>query len=130
MDDAAYEAQKARIEQFARYWIERLGLRWWRIDLKWDRGDNLPSADPAISEEWSGYAATDTAWQYLRAQVTFAVGAFTELDDEDAERSVLHELVHVLVEELRPEELTWEWQRHNERCVSMLTSAFLWTRGT
>jgi hypothetical protein len=49
-----------------------------------------------------------------------------ELSDEDLERCVVHELVHVFLNEAR--ENGEDWLDHEERVASTLAQAFIWLR--
>ncbi|KKL89323.1 hypothetical protein LCGC14_1915860 [marine sediment metagenome] len=65
------------------------------------------------------------------ATVAFNISALKELDDHDLEVVVVHEMCHVLVNEMRADrggEPTHGSVAHEERVVSTLAQAFLTVR--
>lgn len=103
-------------------WIKALGLGWWNIEVHYydvpgeivrlfrqiDNGDVVP-------------AFVDTNWMYGTAKISVNLPAFEDMEPKQVERIVVHELCHVLVNEMREGEL-----HHEERVVTGLTNAIFW----
>jgi len=115
---------KKLILKYFYLWQLRLGLKWWVIDLCFHR-------DPAtIIERFSNpgdgegvtLAMTTVRWQYLTATIEFNLPSWKGLSEKSIEHHILHELCHILVNEMREGEI-----HHEERVVTGLTDAFLWT---
>lgn len=129
MTDAEYEALKSKLERMALEWSERIGLGWWKLKFIWCReGINDPDLPHAA-------AATDVRWQYLEAKIRFDMPLLADKDhfEDDAalEMLVIHELTHVLVNELRCGECQHDEKKdvmhHEERVVTTVAKAFRWT---
>lgn len=124
MNDAEYEAEKARIEALVNEWEPILGLRWWsmvheycREGLSAEFGEGNPPTPQTVAQ-------TKAKWHYLQGHICFNVPLAAEMTDDELRRTVIHESTHVLVNELRDE--VDDWLKHEERVCSTLTSAILW----
>lgn len=126
MTDAEYEVQKARIQALSDKWLTPLGLRWWRTEMAYYR-EGLP--EDMKRERGTSVAATTKAdWKYLDALISFDLMLTKDIDDEHLEWLFIHEMMHVLLHEMR-------WQEHEnadnldheERVATMLAKAFVWT---
>jgi hypothetical protein len=100
MTDAEFEAQKARIERLFDRWIPLLGLSDWHIDRDYRRQDADDLFDRASGEIEDARCAV--AWQYMGAVITIWLQHWTEYDDGPAEVRIVHELMHIMVNEMRP----------------------------
>lgn len=122
MTDEEYAAQKERLRTLTERWVAPLGLRWWRLDLEYDR-EGIRVSDEEHAENWRCLFRVFTRWEYAEAKIVCNMPALADLDDERLEEKFVHELVHVLVNEMRE-----EGHCHEERVVTTLTKAFLWVR--
>jgi len=115
-----FAGSKKIIRKCLNKWITPLGLAWWKIDVYYH-------VDKKHIKKVFGSSRTraqvNSDWRYGDATVHFNLPAFTNLSDGEIEMVVLHELVHVLVCEMREGEM-----HHEERVVTGLTKAFMWTR--
>lgn len=104
-------------------WIPRLGLAWWDLEIVYydDPGEIVQRFRQADN---GGVvpAFVDSNWMYADAKISINLPAFDELDAGKIERIAVHELCHILVNEMREDEM-----HHEERVVTGLTKAFLWT---
>src|SRR5690349_8014512 len=98
--DNDYKTQKARVQNLLDKWITPLGLRWWKLDLIRDRGDVCKDVGKVEIDECCR-AHVKVQWEYLRATVTFHLLRLEDEKDEDLEWTVVHELCHILVKEMR-----------------------------
>jgi hypothetical protein len=122
--DAEYEAQKARVRAAIARWDQPLGLRWWKMRYEYAREHDNPGCDEVsrrVARCW-------TSWQYLEATIRFYLPALVDLDDAEVEQTVVHEMCHVLLNEMRELRHDAEnWLQHEERTATVLAKAFLWT---
>lgn len=126
MTDQEFADQKARIDGFVVYWLPVLGLSGWRMDFKYfrDSGEFPGSGDVVLAETYA-------QWEYMQGAVSFNVPLWTDLEEDEAEETVVHELMHVLLKETRygcpcdGEEFD---THHEERVATMLSRAFLAAR--
>lgn len=120
MNEEKFKEQQARVEAYFEKWLTPLGLRWWTIDFIWrddgcDRRRDTPTRRCAMH--------TFASWPYSEAAITVHVERLASVTDEKLEWIVVHELCHILVNEMRENDID-----HEERVTSALASAFLWTR--
>lgn len=128
MTDAEYKALKSKLHRMALEWSERIGLGWWKLKFVWCRDGINDSKVPNAA------AATDVQWPYLEAAIRFDMPLLADKDqfEDDAalEMLVLHELTHVLVNELRCDECQHDEKKdvmhHEERVVTTVAKAFRW----
>lgn len=134
MNDTEYEATKARVEERAQRWIAALGLRWWRVHLVWMRDmEDAPRRPNGKAERLA--ADTHASWQYMEATVRWFLPVLADMDDEELDYIVRHELAHILVNEMRWVQGTAEGGHadddshdHEERVCTMLGKAFGWVK--
>lgn len=114
-------SQKERIQRAFDKWIPRLGLSWWDIEVDYydDPGEiveQFRSDDGHLVP-----ALVDVLWMYATAKVSVNLPAFDDMPPAKVERIIVHELCHILVNEMREGEL-----HHEERVVTGLTKAIFW----
>ncbi len=100
-------------------WVEILGLSWWHGELI-QRSNMEPSKDGNHV-----FARCYVDWKYLDFSVEVDLSVLWDTPDEDIESLVVHELCHVLVNEMRNYDLD---HGHEERVVTGLQKAFMWVR--
>lgn len=122
MTDAEFAAMKERVFALAQKWQKALGLAWWSIDYVWLR-EMLPTTPEDDKAGLCVAAQCDAQWQYLKATITVSLPSLTDKTDEQIERIMVHELMHVLVNETEEAD---GWLKHQERVVSTLTAAVFW----
>jgi hypothetical protein len=106
---------KKIIEEKSRWWIHYLGLGFWEVHLLFSN---------VIREDRWGFtthADTSVDWKYLKFTVTFYLKTLTNLTKDDLENMVVHELMHVFLNEMRESGID-----HEERVASSLQKAFSW----
>lgn len=122
MNDAEFEAAKERIKAIIDIWHSTLGLNWWHMTYEYSR-------DGMVSQSEGNNTCLGMArvlWQYQTACLTFNVPALEGETDAEIERVVLHEMMHVFLNETRGD--GDDWDKHEDRVASTLTSAIIWTR--
>lgn len=132
MNDAEFEAQKARIVALEKRWFETLGLAAWKINTEFIRGDFTMDGQPAPDT----MATASTQSKYMLSTISWNMPLVADHPDRELERIFLHEVMHIMVNEMRPARQQNEvndalsegdaW--HEERVCTMLGNAFLWTR--
>lgn len=125
MTDAEYTAQKKRVKSIWDKWSNMLGLRTWqRVSIEYFRDDVLPRHD-GESDRTPTAAVADvrTHWQYRTAHVRICLPAAMNEDDYNLEYIIVHEMCHMLVNEMREEE---DRHNHEEHVVTGLAMAFGW----
>ncbi len=103
-------------------WIPRLGLAWHDIEIVYyDDPQEIINRFRIIDTGEMVPATVTAQWMYADAKISINLPAFEFIESFNIERVVVHELCHILVNEMREGEL-----HHEERVVTGLTKAFLW----
>ena len=125
MKDKTAKKQIARIEPLIHTWAHGMGLGWYAGETQYFqeeeeflKRDGTVIAGVAVMRVWAD-------WRYMTYTIDVNLKAVKRLDDEALERAVVHELVHVLVHEMRENDPD---VKHEERVVTQLTKAFFWVR--
>lgn len=108
---------RAYLKERFSWWVKNTGLGWWKVDILYDD-------DRQKYEGENGYEAIMRCfadWRYGTAQVYVNVAMAKTQDKEELEMCVVHELMHVFLNEMREGEL-----HHEERVATTLAKAFLW----
>jgi hypothetical protein len=131
MTDAEYRIQRKRLKALQNKWHGTLGLHWWYVTYSYAR-------EPLKSEVAEGrtcLAQTMVDWEYLKATITFDMQAIAGEKDDDLEVAFVHECIHIFVNEMRqwaeseiPSGKMDEAMKHEERVVTQLTNAVIWSR--
>lgn len=114
------ESKKDLIKKYLDIWTYRLGLRWWHIEARFI--DDPTTIIRTFTDPEDVLARTTVRWEYAQAVISFNIPAWDDVDDDEIEEYVIHELCHVLVNEMQEGET-----HHEERVVTSLAKAFLWT---
>jgi hypothetical protein len=118
------KAIKEKLDKYFRWWINRLGLRWWKIDLRWA---NKKSESAFMDNNDGTFAMMEcwADWKYMKADITVNLYELAKRNDsdEELEEMVVHELQHILLNEMREKGI-----EHEERVAMTLQRAFLWVR--
>jgi len=115
---------KRVIKKYIHQWMNMLGLGWWNVTVNYyDDPATIIQLFASAESDGIVIAKVSADWKYGSATLSINLPAFEGRTEDDIERIVVHELVHILVNEMREGEI-----HHEERVVTGLTKAFLWTR--
>jgi hypothetical protein len=116
--DAEFKRTKKRIIKMIERWRHILWITQWNITTEYFR-----EAPPEMSNG-DACALMDIVphWEYLRAHIRVNMPQVALLPLDDLEKTVMHELLHCVICEMRTNKLD---RAHEERVVSHLTKA-LW----
>lgn len=125
MSDEAADAQKARVMELYARWGDPLGLGWQRaVTFEWHRGP-IPDYPRAAM-------ACCVQWQYKSAAISVCLPKIADLNDDDLEWAVVHELIHVflggLVEAHDNRVDADAFRMIEEHTASTLAQAVMWLR--
>jgi hypothetical protein len=126
MDDTEYAVQVERVKTLFNKWIGPLGLATWDISLLVER----TRCSREKSEKDSGYefvinADCAASWEYEKATITCYLPRIADLSDERLERTMIHEMLHCLLDELDCQNKdAAERRRHVEHVVSVFARLF------
>lgn len=121
-----WEVQRERVKGLATKWVRRLGLGWWvRVEFRYYTSKEECERRFGLGAGAGGREVLMAAmvdWRYLEAVVTCNLRAMEQVKDEELEVYFVHELMHVLLNELEVSD-----PDHEERVATWLALAFLWT---
>jgi len=106
---------KAVVGKYVRKWKQKLWLHMWHIDCVY-RTYVRPSED--TPDGMTVTASTRSAWMYFTATIDFSIDQLADMEENDIEKIVIHELLHIVVNEMREDGID-----HEERVVSHLSTA-------
>ena len=123
MTDAEFEAQEKRLQPLLDKWCAILRLNFWTITYVWAR-----HAGEMREGHENATACCKAIWTHFEAVIHWNLEEFAKLSDQDTERIVIHEHLHILTAEMAPEDAEQKahWRDHEERVVSTLAQLFLW----
>lgn len=129
LDDAAYAAEKARIQKVVEKWHTTIGLKWWTGTYEYDRiGGDFPTEKEHPNAPQVAHCTA--YWQYLKFCISFNLPVMVEIEDDLLEPNILHEMVHPLLDELAQGDNRDDAGDHVERVTQMVTNALIWTWDT
>lgn len=108
---------KQLIRKYAKWWIRWTGLGYWTINLDYE---------DVVRMDHGGYdtcAVCECDWKYQQATITFGLDKLRGMKKDTIERTVLHELMHIFLNEMRADGID-----HEERTATQLAKAFIWVR--
>lgn len=112
MTDKQYDQQKKRIEKYVNKWLQLFHLHNWKGRCVWER-DSKKNNDG----ETEVLAHCFSDWKYLIYELTFFLSSFVHKSEKDVERIVVHEMLHIVINEMRENR-----HENEERVVSTLTN--------
>lgn len=116
-----WKAERKRIRRIGKKWRHVLALYEWDLTTHFVDGPLI--VDGTLAPDAAGCASVD--WQYRHADVSFNLEKTAKLTDTKLEEVYLHEMMHVLLHEMREHDPEL---KHEERVASTLAFAFMRTR--
>ncbi len=124
-------ARRDEIKRLIKKWVEPLGLKWWHINVQWET-DKVEGTVPGYTTCFRVQAT----WKYLDAMIHVYLPACINIPDDRLEWHVVHELVHILLNEMafwRDDILDHGLNegvlgQHEERVATTIANAALWIR--
>lgn len=131
MKHSEFRAVQRKMEKLVDKWVGPLGLKGiWRITCRY-RDSYF---DPDTDGQGRGATAYVTPqWEYMQSEICFSIPSCAEAGEEMMDRIVVHELCHILVNQMREfqhyDGENFELVRgHEESVVTNLARAFMRTR--
>jgi len=112
-----------KIKKICDLWIYRLGLRWWEVTVNYIEDPQTIIDIFRVSDDSIVIAKTFSDWRYMTANIYLNIPPMLTMSSNQIQRIIVHELLHVLVNEMRNDGID-----HEERVVTMLTKAVFWIK--
>ena len=107
---------------FSKYveeWCKKIWIGWWIIDVVYySNKEFLKNESYEVSKET--VAICHTSWEYLDASIHVNSTLLKSVAEEDIENIVVHELMHILLNEMREPGIA-----HEERVATLLARSFI-----
>lgn len=126
LDDAQFNEQVVRVQKVVDYWWKALELdaRGFVLKINYNREERHEEEDNQI---WRTFMEIGTSWQYQHADMAVWIPECYHQSDEQIEEDVVHEFMHMLVNEMRADpkigpkdEDSIDLHNHEERVVTSL----------
>ena len=104
-----------------------MGLGWWHIEFGWNRRRANTDIDDDASSHKTAMSCT-ASWQYSMARIEVYLETVADEDDDRLEWMVVHEFMHIFLNQMRAGADQDIQRPHEERVASDLASAFIWLR--
>lgn len=127
MNDADYDAQVKRIAALHETWARPIGLSWWRIDYVYERA-GIQQNDAQRQSGMLNIFEVTSDWRYMNAKIWCNMPAILDLPDDRLEQCFVHELMHIMVNEMVVPDQSPEALAHEERVCQTLANGFIWMR--
>ena len=125
MNDARAKIQEDRLDALFEKWVLPLGLGWLHWDLRYYRGAIPDTNDKTLFE-------IRVRFEYCDVDLRVNLLLMESQDDDDLERSFVHECAHVITVPLKDaaaQNVSYEGMRMiEEHQASMLASSLMWLR--
>ena len=120
MTPEAFQAEHDRIRAYFDKWIPLLYLHRWDLQITF--------VDDRCEDDSGTAMLTSAAWEYVHAGISVFCRTTSEQSDLTIEKIVVHELMHIMLDEIHTSE---EDNLHDEHVASELAIAFLnvWDSG-
>ena len=116
--------KRKQIKKLFDKWTYLLGLRWWNVTINYIDDPQEIIRIFRVTDEDVCIAKSYCDWRYATCNIYVNLPQLKQMDDQQVEMTIVHELCHALVNEMREDGID-----HEERVVTGLTKAFLWTLG-
>lgn len=117
MTDKEFAAQKKRVMKFWDKYFTAIGMGWWAVEVNWSREREADSSNTI--------GITHASWEYRQGNVTFFLPTCADLNDEQLEEAVVHEMVHIIAEGIH-DTRDDQAREITEYTVTSLARAIVW----
>jgi len=104
--------------RLAQEWIERTWLGWWKIDVVFYGRKEYCKLMKGLDRY--SVALCSTQWEYMQARLSVNSYALKNCSKDEIEYVVVHELMHVFLNEAREKGI-----EHEERVATFLAKSFI-----
>jgi hypothetical protein len=125
MTDSEYDRVKERLMNLKDFW-RVIGIGWWHIRLELER-EGIRQTDAQYVSAEQTFFRVSVDWRYMEATIHCSMPALATLDDETLEEMFVHELMHIMVNEMRSDAGTNSID-HEERVCQTLALGFCWLK--
>jgi len=112
--------------ELVRKWVQKTWLGWWKIDIRYFSNKEYAKVRGYSKKHARNSVATCRVnWGYLEAFIDVNSSAIKNMNDEELEYAVVHELMHIFLNEMREKGI-----EHEERVATLLARSFILCGGS
>lgn len=93
MTDDEFDVMSEKVESLITLWKPFFGIENWSLVINLHRGP-IPGDEDAAG-------SCRSTWEYMHATLAFNLEELADYEDEEVEGVVIHELLHIIVDELK-----------------------------
>ena len=93
MTDDEFDVMSEKVEGLITLWKPFFGIENWSLTIEFFRGP-IPGNEDAVG-------CCHSLWEYMDATLQFNLAELAENGDEQLEGVVIHEMLHIIVDELK-----------------------------
>ena len=116
--------KRGQIKKLFEKWTYLLGLRWWNVTITYVDDPEEIIRTFRVTDDEICVAKSYCDWRYATCNIYVNFPQLKQMDKKQIVMTIVHELCHALVNEMRENGID-----HEERVVTGLAKAFLWTEG-
>lgn len=109
--------ERKLVRKYVKYWVHFMGLGYWDIAAVM-KTEKLKKKGGGII-----CGRTWVEWKYCTAYIEFYINNMAGFSEQKVEEVVVHELTHVLLNEMQKKGID-----HEERVATMMRKAMIWTK--
>lgn len=122
MKQKQFKRQRRRLRKLAEKWIGPLGLKWWTIEHRYH--DDQEAFLKENGDRVLMFVCAD--WRYRTASIDVNLVLVADRSAAQLEKDYVHELMHILLNEMRMTCVEPDFHEHEERVAQTLADAILW----
>jgi len=112
------QAQVIRLyKKYFKYWRHWFGLSDWKINTTYHTYLHAGRSGNNVA------ATSNASWEYMDADIQVNLAVCSDFTEDEIEKVVIHELLHLVVNEMREDDI-----KHEEKVVSMLSNIIWWVK--
>jgi len=113
--------QSKQFSELVRKWKTKTWLGWWKVDIQYLSNKEYAKTEGYKKKHAKNSVATcHTHWNYLEANIIVNDDAIKRLTNDELEYTVVHELMHIFLNEMRETGI-----EHEERVATILARSFI-----
>lgn len=118
--DAEWLALQAKIQGWIDAWADRMWLNWWDVHIVWYRGDIPDSNREAVPPGRKALMDCTPDYRYFEATIRVNLERALDFGDDYLENVVIHELAHIVLNEMRDWKPSRKGMKREERVATHL----------
>jgi hypothetical protein len=125
MTDKEYNATRRRCLKLFDRWKNDVGLGPYEITYEFHREGIPDKGTPDVHTSLTTVMDVEASWKYMRAKVRVDMPSACTLEVAELEQTIVHEFMHIVLSELKPERQSPSLHDHEEHVAEHLARRFV-----